>query len=238
MDRSRADYMGMLGTVMNCLALQDFLREGGHRDPGADRDHDGPGRRALHPAPRDPAPREGPRRHLRRRPRGAVLLHRHHGRPARARDRLRGRAHGQGRRRRVRPTTPARTPTRSASRPSPTPRCSPAGCKVADATAFSLCMDNRPADHRVQPARRGQHRPRRAGERIGTLVATLTPSAATAQARRATRSTRDRRDPASRPRRRWRRPSAVAKEDFAGIRTGRANPGDVRQDHGRLLRLA
>jgi len=25
MDRSRADYMGMLGTVMNCLALQDFL---------------------------------------------------------------------------------------------------------------------------------------------------------------------------------------------------------------------
>src|SRR4051812_42423180 len=25
MDRARADYMGMLGTVMNCLALQDFL---------------------------------------------------------------------------------------------------------------------------------------------------------------------------------------------------------------------
>ena len=25
MDRTRADYMGMLGTVMNCLALQDFL---------------------------------------------------------------------------------------------------------------------------------------------------------------------------------------------------------------------
>jgi len=29
MDRARADYMGMLGTVINCLALQDFLeREG------------------------------------------------------------------------------------------------------------------------------------------------------------------------------------------------------------------
>ncbi|HET6213029.1 MAG TPA: UMP kinase [Micromonosporaceae bacterium] len=29
MDRPRADYMGMLGTVMNCLAMQDFLeREG------------------------------------------------------------------------------------------------------------------------------------------------------------------------------------------------------------------
>jgi uridylate kinase len=42
--------MGMLGTVMNCLALQDFLREGRRRDPRADRHHDGPGRRALHPA--------------------------------------------------------------------------------------------------------------------------------------------------------------------------------------------
>ncbi len=29
MDRDRADYMGMLGTVMNCLALQDFLEKEG-----------------------------------------------------------------------------------------------------------------------------------------------------------------------------------------------------------------
>ena len=29
MDRVRADYMGMLGTVMNCLALQDFLEKMG-----------------------------------------------------------------------------------------------------------------------------------------------------------------------------------------------------------------
>jgi uridylate kinase len=29
MDRGRADYMGMLGTVMNCLALQDFLEKQG-----------------------------------------------------------------------------------------------------------------------------------------------------------------------------------------------------------------
>ena len=27
MDRARADYMGMLGTVMNCLALKDFLEK-------------------------------------------------------------------------------------------------------------------------------------------------------------------------------------------------------------------
>ncbi|WP_426595236.1 UMP kinase [Cellulomonas sp. McL0617] len=29
LDRARADYMGMLGTVMNCLALQDFLEQAG-----------------------------------------------------------------------------------------------------------------------------------------------------------------------------------------------------------------
>src|SRR5882757_6314839 len=29
MDRDRADYMAMLGTVMNCLALQDFLEKQG-----------------------------------------------------------------------------------------------------------------------------------------------------------------------------------------------------------------
>ena len=29
MDRARADYMGLLGTVMNCLALQDFLEKEG-----------------------------------------------------------------------------------------------------------------------------------------------------------------------------------------------------------------
>ena len=29
MDRGRADYMGMLGTVMNALALQDFIEQAG-----------------------------------------------------------------------------------------------------------------------------------------------------------------------------------------------------------------
>jgi len=29
MQRARADYMGMLGTVMNCLSLQDFLEKDG-----------------------------------------------------------------------------------------------------------------------------------------------------------------------------------------------------------------
>ena len=143
MDRDRADYMGMLGTVMNCLALQDFLEKAGVADPRADRDHDGPGRRALHPAPRRAAPREGPRRDLRRRRRAAVLLHRHRRRAARARDRLPGAAARQERRRRrVRRRPAHRTRTRSSSTRSATTRCCAAGCKVADATAFSLCRDN------------------------------------------------------------------------------------------------
>jgi uridylate kinase len=29
MERGRADYMGMLGTIMNCLALQDFIEKAG-----------------------------------------------------------------------------------------------------------------------------------------------------------------------------------------------------------------
>ena len=48
-DRSRGDYMGMLGTVMNCLALQDFLEQEGQAHARADRHHDGPGGRAYIP---------------------------------------------------------------------------------------------------------------------------------------------------------------------------------------------
>ena len=88
-------------------------REAGRGDPGADRDHDGPGRRALHPASRDPAPREGPRGHLRRRRRDAVLLHRHRRRPARPGDPRPGDPDGQaGRRRRLRRRPATATPTR------------------------------------------------------------------------------------------------------------------------------
>ena len=50
MDRARADYMGMLATVINALALQDALEARRPAHAGADRDHDGAGRRALHPA--------------------------------------------------------------------------------------------------------------------------------------------------------------------------------------------
>ena len=44
------------------------------------------------------------------------------------------------------------------------------GLKVADATAFSLCMDNRLPIIVFDLLDGGQHRPAVRGERIGTLV--------------------------------------------------------------------
>lgn len=66
LERARADYMGMLGTVMNCLALQDsWSRKGRH--PGADGHRHGAGGRGLHPLAGHQASGEGEGRHLRRR---------------------------------------------------------------------------------------------------------------------------------------------------------------------------
>ena len=52
MDRATADYMGMLATVINALALQDALEQQGVVDARRDRHRDARGRRAVHPAPR------------------------------------------------------------------------------------------------------------------------------------------------------------------------------------------
>jgi uridylate kinase len=59
MDRATADYMGMLATVINALALQDALERIGIAVARADGDPDAADRRALHPAARDPPSREG-----------------------------------------------------------------------------------------------------------------------------------------------------------------------------------
>lgn len=60
MDRSRADYMGMLGTVMNCLSLQDFLEKGWGSSSGANRDCDGASSRTLCTVASDSASAERP----------------------------------------------------------------------------------------------------------------------------------------------------------------------------------
>src|SRR5438874_2052823 len=64
-------------------------REGGPADARALRHRDARGGRAVHPATRDPAPREGARRDLRGRYRQPLLHDRHRGRAARGRDRRR-----------------------------------------------------------------------------------------------------------------------------------------------------
>ena len=98
MDRARADYMGMLGTVMNCLALQDFLEKDGIET-----------RVQTAITMGQVAEPYIPRRAIRHLEKGrvvifgagaghAVLLHRHGQRPARPRDQVRRRAHGQERR--------------------------------------------------------------------------------------------------------------------------------------------
>ena len=100
MDRATADYMGMLATVMNALALADAMnkqgliaaRDVGHRHRA--------GGRALRAPQGAAVPGRGQGRDLRGRHRQPVLHHRHRGRPARRRDRRRAGAQGhQGRRR-------------------------------------------------------------------------------------------------------------------------------------------
>ena len=127
MDRATGDYMGMLATVLNALALQDALEKAGARHARAVGDHDLRGRRALHPPARDAPPREGPHRDLRRRHRQPVLHHRHRRRAARAGDPRRGDPDGQergGGRLHRRPAP--RTPTPSSSPRSATARRSSA----------------------------------------------------------------------------------------------------------------
>ena len=60
MDRASADYMGMLATVINSLALQDALEARGVKTRVHERHRDRAAGRAVHPPPRHPAPREGP----------------------------------------------------------------------------------------------------------------------------------------------------------------------------------
>ena len=115
---------------------------------------------ALHPPPRDAAPREGPGRHLRGRHRQPVLHDRHRGGAARARDRRRSAPDGQERHE-------GRLRRRSAHRPD---RDLPAGADPPRGDRARAARDGhdralalhgeRAADPRLR-ARGGQHPPRR-----------------------------------------------------------------------------
>ena len=65
MDRATADYMGMLATVMNALALQDALERVNVTTRVLSAIEMQELVRAVHPPPRHAPPREGARRHLR-----------------------------------------------------------------------------------------------------------------------------------------------------------------------------
>ena len=122
MDRSRADYMGMLGTVMNCLALQDFLEK------------EGIDTRVQTAIPMNQVAEPYiPRRAVRHLEKGRVvifgagfgvpvLLHRHLRGATGTGGRRAGRADGQGRRRGVRRRPAHESRTRCGSSTSTTPR--------------------------------------------------------------------------------------------------------------------
>ena len=67
MDRATADYMGMLATVMNALAMQGALEKIGIHTRVQSAIPMDAGLRALHPPPRRAPPGEGPGGDLRRR---------------------------------------------------------------------------------------------------------------------------------------------------------------------------
>ena len=143
MDRASADYMGMLATVLNALALQDAL------------EHEGVNTRVQSAITIsevcEPYIRRRAMRHLEK---GRVVIFAAGtGNPffttdtaagaARARDPRRGDPDGQEQRRGRLRHGPERARRRHLpARASPTARRSSATCKVMDSTALSLCKDN------------------------------------------------------------------------------------------------
>ena len=112
MDRTTADYMGMLATVINGLALKSALVEAGVETRVQTRDRNEKCRRALYPRARHPPSRAGARCHFRRRHRQSLFFDRHDRGAARERDS--GRHHFEGTRSTAF-TTATRTPTRMPS---------------------------------------------------------------------------------------------------------------------------
>ena len=170
MDRTRADYMGMLGTVMNCLALQDFLEKEGIET-----------RVQTAITMGQVAEPYIPRRAIRHLEKGRVVIFGAGAGmpffstdtvvgPAGPGDQVRRRADEQERRRRRLRLRPAHQPRRPQARRDQLRRGPAQGLRVVDAAAFSLCMENKLP--MVVFGMEGEGNVVRAlrGERIGTLV--------------------------------------------------------------------
>ena len=143
MERASADYMGMLATVINSLAMQNELERRGVSHPRPVGDLDAVGVRALYPAPRDAPSRKGPGRDLRRRHRQSVLHDRHRGGAARLGDGLRRPLEGDQGRRRLRCRPAPRRRMRSRFERLDYHEVLTRDLQVMDASAISLARENR-----------------------------------------------------------------------------------------------
>ena len=142
MDRATADYMGMLATVMNALALQDAMRQYRAREPRAVGAQHRAGGRAVHPRQGDALSRRRQGRDLRRRNRQSVLHDRHRGGVARDGDERRDRAEGDESGRRLH----RRSEDGAGRHALQAPHFDEAivkNLKVMDATALTLCRDQK-----------------------------------------------------------------------------------------------
>ncbi len=159
MDRATGDYMGMLATVLNALALQDALEKIGRAHARAVGHHDLRGGRALHPPAGHAPPGEGPHRDLRRGHRQSVLHHRHRRGPPSPGDPRRGAADGQERRRGRVLGGPPNQPRRPLHR-GDLPRRGDRAAAGGHGLHRALAVHGQFApDSRVQHGRRGKHRP-------------------------------------------------------------------------------
>ena len=173
MDRASADYMGMLATVLNALALQDALEHEGVQHARAVGDHDL--RRS-----REPYIRRRAMRHLEKgrvvifaaRHRQPVLHDRHGGGAAGARDPRGGDTDGEEQRRGRLRHGPERARGRDLPAEHHPPRGDRARAAVMDSTALSLCKDNGLPIYVFNMSDESNIDRIVCGERVGTLVAT------------------------------------------------------------------
>ncbi len=229
MDRARADYMGMLGTVMNCLALQDFLEKAGVAT-----------RVQTAITMGQVAEPYIPRRAVRHLEKGRVVIFgAGAGLPYFSTDTvaaqraleigcevlLMGKNGVDG----VYDADPRRDPDAASSTRSPTTRCSSAASRSPTRRPFSLCRDNgmpivvfgldrrqhRPGRPRREDRHAGARRRLERGDSAAVIDETLFEAEEKME-----------------------KAVHVARDDLAGLRTGRANAERLRPHRRRLLRRA
>ena len=170
MDRARADYMGMLGTVMNCLALQDFCDKAGIET-----------RVQTAISMGQVAEPYVPRRAQRHLEKGRVvifgaglgspvLLHRHHRRSTRPGDRRPGGPHGQEAWTACTTRIPRKVADAKRFERLSYDEVLRRDLKVADSTAISLCRDNSMPIVVFNLLVEGNIARAVRGEKIGTLI--------------------------------------------------------------------